>query len=114
MNKKTTLFGKTLATIRKARGMSQRDLAKAVGISHRMVAYYEAQTNRPPAEKLTAIANALHVSTDELLGNTTLKIAAPKNTRLWKKLRAVEKLPPKAQKQIINLVDLLSTPNGLE
>jgi transcriptional regulator with XRE-family HTH domain len=114
MKKKTSDFGKRIATVRKSRGLSQRDLASKVGISNRMIAYYEAQTNRPPAAKLTVIANALKISIDELLGNTPLSVKEPQNGRLWKRLQVVEKLPPQAQKQVVKLVELLakSTGNG--
>lgn len=108
MNKNTNAFGKRIAAARKSRGLSQRDLAKQVGISYRMIAYYEAQTNRPPAAKLPIIANALKISTDELLGNTPLSVKEPQNGRLWKRLQAVEKLPPQAQKQVVELVELLA------
>jgi len=67
MKKISNAFGKRIAAVRKSRGLSQRDLAHLVGISNRMIAYYEAQTNRPPAAKLPVIANALKISIDELL-----------------------------------------------
>ena len=108
MNKTTNTFGKRIAAARKSRGLSQRDLAKQVGISYRMIAYYEAQTNRPPAAKLPIIANALKISTDELLGNSPLSVREPQNGRLWKRLQVVEKLPLRAQKQVVELVELLA------
>ena len=40
----TESFGKRLARLRKAAGYSQRSLADELGISYRVVAYYEAQT----------------------------------------------------------------------
>ena len=112
MKKKASDFGKRIATVRKSRGLSQRDLASKVGISNRMIAYYEAQTNRPPAAKLPVIANALKISIDELLGNSPLSVKEPLNGRLWKRLQAVEKLPPQAQKQVVELVELLAKSTG--
>jgi transcriptional regulator with XRE-family HTH domain len=108
MKKISNAFGKRIAAVRKSRGLSQRDLAHLVGISNRMIAYYEAQTNRPPAAKLPVIANALKISIDELLGNAPLSVKVPQNGRLWKRLQAVEKLPPQAQKQVVELVELLA------
>ncbi|MBN1575492.1 MAG: helix-turn-helix transcriptional regulator [Chitinispirillaceae bacterium] len=108
MATKTSPFGKRLAAVRKARGLSQRDLAQKVGISYRMIAYYEAQTSRPPAEKLTVLANALKVSTDELLGHVSMSVHEPANSRLWKRLQVVEQLPPQAQKQVVELIELLA------
>jgi transcriptional regulator with XRE-family HTH domain len=108
MNNTTIRFGKRLAAIRKSRGLSQRDLAAKVGISNRMIAYYEAQNGNPPIPKLTVLANALSVTTDELLGNKPMRSNVPKNSRLWKRLQAVDSLPPKAQKQVVELVELLA------
>lgn len=112
MTTSANTFGKRLAVARKARGLSQRDLALKVGISYRMIAYYEAQTNRPPADKLPIIANALKISIDELLGQIPLSVQAPVNGRLWKRLQAVEQLPPQAQKQVVELVELLAKSTG--
>lgn len=109
MKKNIDTFGKRLATIRKARGLSQRDLAKLVGISNRMIAYYEAQTERPPAAKLDTLAKTLKVSTDELLGvKPTKNLIMPENSRLWKRLKVVDSLPPKAQKQVIEYAEMLA------
>jgi len=104
----TTSFGQRLASVRKARGLSQRDLATLTGISNRMIAYYEAQSDRPPAAKLITLAETLKVSTDELLGIGTLHVEEPTNSRLWKKLRVVETLTPKAQRQIVDFVEVLA------
>lgn len=109
MNTKSETFGKRLAAIRKARGLTQRDLAKLVGISNRMIAYYEAQTERPPAAKLDTLAKTLCVSTDELLGVKPAKsLIFPENSRLWKRLKIVDTLPPKAQKQIVEYAEMLA------
>ena len=109
MNKSITpSFGQRLASIRKARGLSQRDLAALSGISNRMIAYYEAQSDRPPATKLTTLAEILKVSTDALLGIESLHMDEPANSRLWKRLKVVETLPPKTQRQIVDFVEVLA------
>jgi len=109
MKKNTTpSFGQRLASVRKARGLSQRDLANITGISNRMIAYYEAQSDRPPATKLATLAEVLKVSTDELLGIEETHIAEPANSRLWKRLMVVESLPPKVQRQVIDFVEVLA------
>jgi transcriptional regulator with XRE-family HTH domain len=68
MKKKASDFGKRIAAARKYCGQSQRDLARKVGISNRMIAYYEAQTNRPQAQKQV-------VELVELLAKSTGKAA---------------------------------------
>ncbi|MBL8909962.1 MAG: helix-turn-helix transcriptional regulator, partial [Archangium sp.] len=61
-------FGERLARLRKAAGYTQKELGEEVGTSQRMVAYYEAQTEHPPTKLMPALAKALGVSADELLG----------------------------------------------
>lgn len=44
------IFGERLARLRQAASYSQRDLAAEIGISNRMIAYYEKETEYPPAQ----------------------------------------------------------------
>ena len=55
-----------LATLRKAAGFTQTELANELGISQRMVAYYEQPDVTPPAHLLPGIAQMLGVSIDTL------------------------------------------------
>ena len=52
-------FGSRLAALRKAAGITQTALAAEIGISQRMMAYYEGPTAHPPANLLPAMATAL-------------------------------------------------------
>ena len=61
-------FGARLAELRKERGFTQLELAEQAGLSRRMLAYYEGQSEHPPTTHLPGIARALGVETDELLG----------------------------------------------
>jgi transcriptional regulator with XRE-family HTH domain len=76
-------FGNRLAALRKAAGYTQVELAKEIGISQRMVSYYEKTDDHPLARVLRHFAHALEVSTDELLGTTPLgaKAAAGKRRK---------------------------------
>ena len=47
-----TGFGERLAALRKAAGFTQTELANELGISQRMVAYYEQPDVTPPARLL--------------------------------------------------------------
>lgn len=98
-------FGARLAALRKAAGYTQTELAEELGISQRMVAYYEGQTEHAPAMLLPAIAKALKVSTDELLGATPLKKSRPGNSRLQRRLQEIEKLDARKKRQIMQLLD---------
>src|SRR5881628_3620547 len=76
-------FGQRLARLRKARGFSQTELGQTLGVSQRMMTYYEREAERPPAHLLPPLAEALRVSVDELLGLRPVKEKpGAANTRL--------------------------------
>lgn len=99
-------FGERLAQLRKAAGYTQVELAAEVGITQRMVAYYEVPNAQPPAHLLPQLAQVLGVSVDVLLG-----LAEPRRpkklatNRLERRLLEIEKLDPKAKRQITQLLD---------
>jgi transcriptional regulator with XRE-family HTH domain len=69
MKEKTLVgFGRRLATVRQGQGLTQAELGKAVGVSQRVIAYYETESQQSPGALLAELAQALRVSTDELLG----------------------------------------------
>jgi transcriptional regulator with XRE-family HTH domain len=105
-------FAKRLAAIRRMRGMTQIDLADAAGTTQRAVSYYENAFGFPPAPQLVALAKALRVTTDELLGVKAIKADSrsedPETRRLWKKFQQVADLPEKDQRAVIRLINSLS------
>jgi transcriptional regulator with XRE-family HTH domain len=108
-------FGDRLARLRKARGFTQTELGERIGLSQRMVTYYERRSGRPPAHVLPHLAAALKVSVDELVGYERLKEpAAPRNARLWRKLRDIEKLNEPDRKAVLRFVDALLVKQRLE
>jgi transcriptional regulator with XRE-family HTH domain len=101
-------FGTRLAALRQARGLTQDELGTAVGISNRMIAYYERQDAQPPGAILVELARALKVSTDELLGvKPVTEKLSPKTARLLKRLRRIEELPAADQRAVLKLVDAM-------
>jgi transcriptional regulator with XRE-family HTH domain len=99
-------FGARLSELRKVAGYTQVEFATELGITQRMVAYYEAPDAHPPAHLLPRMALALGVGVDVLLG-----VAAPRRgkklatNRLERRLLEITKLDPKAQRQITQLLD---------
>ena len=104
-------FGKRLRQIRQSRGLSQIALGAAVGVSNRVIHYYEEESSQPPGAILVDLARALGVSTDELLGIRPTKAkTSPKAARLLNRLQRVAELPPADQRAVLKFVDaLLST-----
>lgn len=102
----TMSFGARLAALRKAAGFTQQELANEIGTSRRMIAYYEGQTAHPPTTLLPAIATALRITTDELLGQAPVKrIAKSRDTRLERRLQQIERLDPTERRQIMQVID---------
>jgi len=102
-------FGQRLRRIREARGLSQEQFGQAIGVSQRMLAYYENHAEKAPAHHLMQMAGVLRVSIDELIGYKPFEAVAQAkpNPRLWNKLRQVESLPPKDRKQVLQLIETL-------
>ncbi len=99
-------FGMRLARLRRAAGYSLRELATEVGISHRMLVYYEKHSQHPPAHLLPQLTKALGVSADQLLGMEKLKSnGRVRDTKLWRRFSQVEKLPTPQRKQITQILD---------
>lgn len=65
-----TLFDRIKETGKKY-GMNVKDVAKKAGIGENAV--YRWKESQPTADKLQAVADVLHVTTDYLLGNTDIK-----------------------------------------
>jgi transcriptional regulator with XRE-family HTH domain len=99
-------FGPRLAALRKAAGYTQVEFAEEVGISQRVVAYYEAPTAHPPANLLPDMARALGISVDELLGTAPIKRAKRStSSRLHRRIQEIEKLDARARRQIMQFLD---------
>jgi transcriptional regulator with XRE-family HTH domain len=105
----TNEFGKRLAACRKAKGLTQAQLGDLVGVSYRVIAYYEKETQYPPARLIVPLANALGVTADELLGITAAKTDFdPGKAALWRKLKVVETLPQIDQKAILHYIKTIA------
>lgn len=99
-------FGERLARLRVKAGYTQRDFAAEVGISNRMVAYYETESAYPPAHLLPLLAKVLHVSTDILLGLDHSKVKqTTRDNRLWRRFQKIEQMGPREKRQIMQLLD---------
>jgi len=102
---RTSDFGSRLTELRKAAGYTQVQLAAELGTTQRMIAYYESRAEKAPAALLPKMAAALAVSADELLGIKPLRKGRKPDTQLHRRLQRIEKLDPKAKRQITQLLD---------
>ena len=58
----------TLQRIRKAKGMSQKELADALGVTQGTISAWESGRWNPTIERVRAAAKVLCVTVDELIG----------------------------------------------
>lgn len=111
MKKETTImdFGKRLAGFRKASGLTQQQLGEKVGVSKRVIAYYEGETSYPPAHLVSPLAKALNVSTDELLGLKEAKeTRSPDFAALWRRLKVIENFSDKERRSVLQYVEIIA------
>ena len=102
-------FGERLAGLRKTAGFTQIELAAELGVSQRMVAYYESPAATPPANLLPQIAAALGVLIDELFGVGAKRrlVKQDGDSRLRRRLLAIEKLDVAEKRQVLQVIDTL-------
>lgn len=70
-------IGQNIADLRKARNLTQRDLADKLGVSQSHVARWETERSLPRQKAMEELAEALDVTVDEIRsgGKESLKLA---------------------------------------
>ena len=66
--KELETFAERVHMPRKQRGMSQKELGEAIGLSHKSISTIESGSRTTTLEKLVILARFFQVSTDYLLG----------------------------------------------
>jgi len=106
-------YGQHLAQLREAAGLTQQQLAAKLGVQQSNIAFWERWDKPPRGDVLPKLAEALNVSTDELLGVTPPK---PKKQaakgRLQLVFEAASKLPRRQQQKIAEVVEALVAQHG--
>ncbi len=98
---KSTTFGKRLGEVRKMKKMSQDDLAKKVDVHGAVIGRYERDEVKPSIEMAAAIAEALEVSLDYLVGNTDLLL----EKTVVNKIVDIQKLGTEDKAHVFALLD---------
>jgi transcriptional regulator with XRE-family HTH domain len=97
--------------LRQQRGLTQVQLAQAASTTQRAISYYETVAEYPTVAALVALAKALRVSTDELVGlkpphrSSAQPQPPPEERRLMKKLRQVAEMPERDQRAVLRLIN---------
>lgn len=61
-------FGQRLKELRKAKGLTQKQLAEMIGVKNSIISFYEVGDRIPSPEVIKKLAAVLHISADFLLG----------------------------------------------
>jgi len=98
--------GKQITRLRKARGLTQKELAKIMNIPWTLMTDYERGKLRLNDVILSKLSSALKVSTDEILGlKTETTPEEIPSLRLIKRMNRIEKLPHTKQKSLLQTID---------
>lgn len=90
---------------RKTAGYTQQQLADEIGANRRQIAYYEGESRHPSASLLIALAQALNVSTNALLGVRQTRKPARVSTHLERHIKQIERMPAKPKRQLLGIID---------
>jgi transcriptional regulator with XRE-family HTH domain len=99
-------LGARIAELRKAHGLTQVQLAEALKLTQQMIASYEVGRRRVPVSLLPAIAQALAVSVEALIGQ---KEASPGKRgpapKLQQQMERIQRLPKAKQRFVMEMID---------
>lgn len=94
-------FGKTIASERKKKGLSQEELAKKVGTISVTIGRYERDEIKPSIDIAFKIADVLGVSLDFLTGKTSIEL----DNNIIKREVEIRNLPNEDRGHILYTID---------
>ena len=96
-------FGERIARLRVAAGLTQEQLAEAMGVTQRVVTYWEREARSVRADQLAELAGVLGTGVDALLHGS----GSAKKQRLPSVIEKLQSLPKKRQTEILKQVESL-------
>jgi transcriptional regulator with XRE-family HTH domain len=107
-------IGERVTRIRKAQGLTQKQLAEKMGIKRSLVTDYETGRLRLNGEVIVRFALALGVSADLILGlSDSSALPQQPDLKVTRRLREIEGLPQHQKKSLLLTIDAyLKANNG--
>ena len=99
------VLGARLSALRKARGLTQGQLAERLEIAQQQLASYEVGRRRVPVSLLEPLANALAVSVDEFLGAEPKGKKRGPAPKFEQHLERISQLPRARQRFVLQVLD---------
>ena len=101
-----SIFSQRLIALRKAKGLTQLQLAKALNVSRDTISYYEIRAKNPTHETVQVLADFFGVPCDQLLASEIqLKKKPGPVSKLQKQFQDVQHLPKEEQKFVSKFLD---------
>lgn len=94
-------LGEKIKLTRMQKKLSQQQLADKAGVHQKNISKYESNDVVPSALTLKAIADALEVTADYLLGSDE---AAIKDTALFQQFKAIDNLPDQEKNALVSVI----------
>ena len=107
MARKTPTTLSKLRQLREAAGLSVRQLARQIGENHTNLSYWERSGQIPRSDVLAALASALGVTVQELLGEPAPKRAAVPAGKLGRVMESLSKLPRRQQEKVVEMIETI-------
>jgi len=98
-------LGAHIAELRKVAGITQVQMAGVLGVSQQTVNSYEVGRRRVPVSALPAIARALAVSIEELIGGPARPGKRGPTPKLQQQIERLHQLPKATQKVVMEMLD---------
>jgi transcriptional regulator with XRE-family HTH domain len=99
-----TNFSFRLKTVREEKGLKREDIAQKIGTSAAIIGRYERGERTPSVDIAKKIAEALEVSLDYLVGDTTILL---KDKKMVYRLEVLEKVDSSHKDRILYMLDLM-------
>jgi len=100
-------LGQRIAEQRKARNITQVELAATLGIAQQTMAHYEGGVSRIAVETLTELANALSIQVEDLIGSSNKRATSKRGPapKLQQQLEQLSRLPKDKQRLVSQVIE---------
>jgi transcriptional regulator with XRE-family HTH domain len=102
-------LGERIARLRREHGVTQVQLAEALGVSQQTMQSYEVGRRRIPVSALPTVAHALSVSLEELFGESKHAARSKRGpaSKLEQHLQRISELPKPRQRAVIDVIEAM-------
>lgn len=101
-------LGERIAALRRARNVTQAQLAETLGVSQQTIQAYEAGRRRIPVSALPVVARALSASLEDLFGETEQPARSKRGPvpKWTQQIEEIAKLPKAQQRFVAQMLDM--------